>query len=183
MTVLEGTGVRLRPVAPSDYPAFYGWYEDPELVSPFDRYAPETYDEFVRSVEGAGDDPASLAPRFSVDEARSGRLVGTVGHYVAHPVLEYLDVWYLLGDPAARGRGYGREAVFLLVDHLFRTRSIERVGATVDVGNVPSNRLMEGLGFRVEGTLRSSLFHHGQWHDVRIYGITRPEWATRRPPK
>lgn len=183
MTVLEGAGVRLRPLVASDYRTIFGWYEDPELVSPFDRYAPDSYDDFARSVESAADDPTSLAPRFSVEESRSGGLVGAVGHYVAHPVLEYIDVWYLLGDPAARGRGLGREAVSLLVDHLFRTRSVERIGATVDVDNVPSNRLMEGLGFRVEGTLRSALFHHGKWHDVRIYGLTRPEWTVRHPPQ
>ena len=125
----------------------------------------------------------SLEPRFSIEEVSSGRLIGAVGHYVAHPVLEYIDVWYLLGDAAARGRGYGREAVSLLVDYLFRTRSVERIGATVDVANVPSNRLMGGLGFRLEGTLTSSLFHHGQWHNVNVYGLTRPEWVARHPPQ
>jgi len=182
MTVLEGSGVRLRPLSAGDYPTVYGWYNDPDLVAPFDRYAPESYDEFVHASEAAADDPGSLAPRFAIIEQRTGELVGVVGHYVAHPVLEFVDVWYLLGNPATRGRGYGKEAVSLLVGHLFRTRSVERVGATCDVDNVASYRLVEGLGFRQEGTLRSALFHHGRWHDVRIYGITRPEWAARRPP-
>jgi RimJ/RimL family protein N-acetyltransferase len=71
----------------------------------------------------------------------------------------------------------------LLVDHLFRTEFVERVGATCDVDNVPSYRLLEGLDFRHEGTLRSALFHHGRWHDVRVYGVTRAEWVARSPPK
>jgi [ribosomal protein S5]-alanine N-acetyltransferase len=182
MTVLEGPVVRLRPLTANEYRGVFAWYNDPELVAPFDRFSMETYDEFVRSVESASDDPTSLAPRFAVVEKPTGDLVGVVGHYVAHPVLEYVDVWYLLGNPNLRGRGLGREAVRLLVDHLFRTRSVERVGATCDVENVPSYRLVEGLGFRLEGTLRSALFHHGHWHDVRVYGITRSEWMARSPP-
>jgi [ribosomal protein S5]-alanine N-acetyltransferase len=182
MTVLEGSVVRLRPLAPSDYPSVFAWYNDPDVVAPYDRFSMDSYDGFVRSVESAADDPRSLAPRWAVEGRAEGELLGVVGHYLAHPVLEYLDVWYVLGHRSARGRGYGREAVGLLVDHLFRSTSVERVGATCDVDNVPSYRLLEALGFRQEGTLRSALFHHGRWHDVRVYGVTRGEWAARRPP-
>jgi len=180
MVVLEGTTVRLRPVAPPEYPVVFEWYNDPEVVSPFDRYVTDTYDAFVASVEGAGRDPTSLAPRFAIERRAERDLVGVVGHYRAHPVLEYVDVWYVLGERRARGHGIGREAVGLLVDHLFRTETVERIGATCDIENVPSSRLLERLGFRREGTLRSALFHHGRWHDVHVYGITRADRAS--PP-
>jgi RimJ/RimL family protein N-acetyltransferase len=182
MTVLEGSAVRLRPLGPSDYPPVFAWYNDPDIVAPFDRFSQETFEEFVHSVESAPDDPRSLAPRYAVERRAEGDLLGVVGHYLAHPVLEYLDVWYVLGIREARGRGYGREAVELLVDHLFRSTSVARVGATCDVENVPSYRLLEAIGFQQEGTLRSALFHHGRWHDVRVYGFTRAEW-TARPPR
>ncbi len=179
MTELDGTSVRLRPIGPADYATVFGWYNDPEVVAPFDRFSVDTMDSFVRSVETAAGDPASLAPRFVVERLDPPGAIGFVGHYVPHPVLEYVDVWYVLGDRTARGKGYGREAVRLLVDHLYATTSVERVGATCDVENVASYRLVEGLGFRREGTLRSALFHHGRWHDVYVYGVIRSEWAAR----
>ena len=126
MTVLDGTAVRLRPLRPEEYAPVFAWYADPELVAPFDRFETDTFEEFVRAVESSGEDPASLAPRFAVAERSADRVVGVVGHYRAHPVLEYVDVWYLLGDPSVRGRGYGREAVDLLVTELFRAGSVER---------------------------------------------------------
>jgi len=91
-------------------------------------------------------------------------------------------VWYVLGDLASRGHGFGKESVRLLTDHLFTSNALERVGATCDVENVASYRLLESLGFRHEGTFRSALFHHGRWHDVRVYGITRAEWAAKVRP-
>jgi len=181
MTVLEGPHVCHRPLGPADYAAVFAWYNDPEIVAPYDRFETDTWESFVGSVARAGDDPASLAPRFVVEPTASAGPVGVLGYYRAHPVLEYLDVWYLLGDPAVRGRGWGREAVGLLLGHLFATASVARLGATCDVENVPSYRLLEGLGLRREGTLRSALFHHGAWHDVHVYGITAPEWAARHP--
>ena len=80
-----------------------------------------------------------------------------------------------MGDRAARGHGYGREAVGLLTDHLFRSTSVERVAATCDVENAASAKLVEGLGFRREGTFRNAFYHHGRWHDVYVYGVTRAE--------
>ncbi len=182
MTVLEGPTVRLRPIVPEEYRRVFSWYDDPEVVAPFDRFLVDDLESFARAVEAAGNDPASLAPRFGVERRSEGDLVGAVGHYRAHPVLEYVDVWYLLGERSARGRGVGREAVGLLVDQLFRTTSVERVGATCDVENVASYRLAEGLGFRLEGTMRSALYHHARWHDVRFYGVTRSEWSARSRP-
>jgi len=181
MTVLEGTQVRLRPLLPADYPSVFAWYNDPETVAPFDRFSVDTFDAFADALAAAPADPSSLAPRFAVERKDRGKVVGVVGYYQAHPVLEYTDVWYILGDRDARGKGFGREAVRLLVGHLFATANPERVGATCDVDNVASYRLLEGLGFRLEGTLRSALFHHGRWHDVRVYGVTRSEWAGSAP--
>ncbi|MGA8665129.1 MAG: GNAT family protein [Thermoplasmata archaeon] len=181
MVVVEGTKVQLRPLEAADLPRVFEWYGDPDLVAPYDRFFTDTYDSFARSVGEAGEDALSLAPRFAVEARGAPGVVGVVGHYVSHPVLQTVEVWYLIGDPAARGRGYGREAVGLLVDHLFRTTSLERVAATCDVENLASCRLVEGLGFRREGTLRRALHHHARWHDVHVYGITREERAS--PPR
>ena len=181
MVVLEGASVRLRPLVPPDYPTVLAWYSDPELVAPHDRFVADTPEAFAESVTSAVNDPLSLAPRFAIERRADRDLAGIVGYYRGHPVLEYIDVWYLVGSAAARGQGLGGEAVRLLVDHLFRPTSVERFGATIDVENAPSLRLIERLGFRLEGTLRSALYHHARWHDVRLYGVTRGQWADRAP--
>ena len=182
MVLLEGPSVRLRPPEPRDLEGIFTWYNEAEIVAPHDRFSTDTFDDFAASVRAAPGDPVSLAPRFVVETRAPATVVGVVGHYRPHPVLEFVDVWYVLGHLEARGHGYGREAVGLLVDHLFRSETIERVGATVDVENLPSVRLLEGLGFRREGTLRSALFHHGRWHDVHVYGVTRTERSAPPAP-
>ncbi|MEM0129477.1 MAG: GNAT family protein [Thermoplasmata archaeon] len=173
--------VDLVPIAPEHRETIYRWYEDPERVAPFDRYEPESFPEFVRSVEEAPGDPRSLAPRFSVLAREGGQLVGCVGHYRPHPILETIEVWYLIGEPSARGRGFGAAAVGALIDRLYATTDVERVGATCDVENVASYRLLERLGLERQGRLPAALFHHGRWHDVFLYGTTRSAWARAGP--
>jgi RimJ/RimL family protein N-acetyltransferase len=182
MVTLEGRIVRLRPIAPGERLTVAEWYRDPELVAPYDRYSAETDEEFVRSFEATDADDTSLAPRWGIERRVEGDLVGVVGYYAPHPVLEFLDIWYLVAAREARGQGVGREAVELLVDQLFRTKTVERVGATCDVENAPSYRLLEAIGFRREGTLRAALYHHARWHDVHVYGLTRAERKARSAP-
>lgn len=177
--VLEGARVRLRAPAAADLPRLAGWYRDPELVAPFDRFALDRTETLAASIRGAPDDPTSLAPRYVIERRGDGAVVGCVGHYRSHPVMELLDVWYLVGEPTARGAGLGAEAVALLVDRLFASSPTARIGISSDVANLASVRLAERLGFRREGTLRDALYHHARWHDVALYGITRPEWAAR----
>jgi len=182
LPVLEGPTVRLRAPRPADMMTLFGWYNDPETVAPFDRFSLDSFESFQTAVTAAPDDPRSLAPRFVVERRAGNRVVGFVGHYQAHPVLEVTDIWYVLGDRAERGKGYGREAVSLLVDYLFHEFHLARVGATADTANEPSLKILERLGFRREGTLRSALYHHAAWHDVAIFGVTRSEWGAQRRP-
>jgi [ribosomal protein S5]-alanine N-acetyltransferase len=175
----EGPRVRLRPATPEDLKRTFDWYNDPEVVAPFDRFSVDSFEEFERSVRDAVNDPASLAPRYVVALREGDIPIGFVGHYVPHPVLETVDVWYVIGDRRARRHGYASEAVELLVTHLFETTTLVRIGATVDVDNQPSLALLERLGFKREGVLRSALFHHARWHDIALYGVIRDEWAKR----
>jgi ribosomal-protein-alanine N-acetyltransferase len=179
---LEGPRLRLRAPRAEDHPLLFDWYNDPELVAPFDRFGVDNYEGFERALAEAPEDSASLAPRYVLERREDARLLGFVGYYAAHPVLSLTDVWYVLGDVGERRKGYGQEAVGLMVSHLFRTAPLARVGATCDVDNLPSVRLLERIGFLREGTLRRSLFHHGSWHDVHTYGVTREEWANRKAP-
>jgi ribosomal-protein-alanine N-acetyltransferase len=90
----------------------------------------------------------------------------------------------LFGD-ARRGRGYGTEAVALLVDYLFREAGAGRVQATTAVGNEPMRRVLEKTGFTYEGTLRGFMPAGAGREDYALYAITRDDWPSivgRRPP-
>jgi RimJ/RimL family protein N-acetyltransferase len=176
---LQGYSVRLRAPKDEELSVLFDWYNDPELVAPFDRFTLDTLASFRAGVAAAEADPRSLAPRFVVDRVEDDKPIGFVGYYDPHPVLETTDVWYVIGDSTARGKGFGKEAVGLLLDHLFHRFPRPRIGATCDVANIPSMRLLEGLGFRREGTFLAALFHHGAWHDIAVYGVTHEEWAAR----
>jgi ribosomal-protein-alanine N-acetyltransferase len=75
------------------------------------------------------------------------------------------------------GRGIATEAVRAVLVHGFEQMELHRVEAVTIVDNVRSIRLLERVGFRLEGVRReSSLEDDGQFHGRAIYGLLRPEF-------
>lgn len=155
----------------------FRWHNDPDAIAPWDRFDVESYEGLEEALRTAPADPRSLMPRFMIVARQGEKPLGVVGFFTSYTALDTVDIWYAITIPDERGKGYGSEAVRLLVDFLFTHKPLERVGATSDVENEASYKLLEKLGFRREGQLQRALFHHGAWHDVYAYGLIRAEWA------
>ena len=111
-----------------------------------------------------------------------GRLVGDVQGRCPRFALPS-GVWELgieLWDSADRGRGIGRETVALLSSYLFEREDAIRVQATTDVDNVSMRRVLEVLGFDLEGILHGFMpGAAGPARDYAMYGVTRGAWEAR----
>ncbi len=77
--------------------------------------------------------------------------------------------------PAAQGRGIAREALGALVDWLFAEAGLHRVFAHADDRNATVHRLLEHLGFRLEGRLVDADWYKHEWTTLRIYARLAPE--------
>jgi ribosomal-protein-alanine N-acetyltransferase len=62
-------------------------------------------------------------------------------------------------------------AVALVCDHAFGPVGLHRVQADIRPENLPSQRLVERLGFRQEGLLRRYLDIDGDWRDHRSFAL------------
>ena len=81
--------------------------------------------------------------------------------------------------PEVHGDGYGKEAVSLVVDYVFRTHDTPAVGAGAYDFNDASRGLLESLGFEEEGHIRKDRFVDGEYVDTVEYGLLRREWRER----
>ena len=88
----------------------------------------------------------------------------------------------LIGDDRDRGRGFGRAAVDLLLDHAFDTLGLARVYLHVLAGNAAARRLYAARGFLEEGRLRGHAFKNGRWEDVLVMGVLRNERTPAEGP-
>lgn len=78
--------------------------------------------------------------------------------------------------PDAQGEGYGKTAVSLAIEYVFRTYDVPGVGAVVYDFNDASRGLLESLGFTEEGRIRKDRFVDGRYVDTLQFGLLCEEW-------
>jgi RimJ/RimL family protein N-acetyltransferase len=76
------------------------------------------------------------------------------------------------------GRGFGTEALRLVVRFAFSTLRLHRLQATVAAGNARSARVLEKVGFRREGVARHAHRRAGRWRDDWLFGLLRSEFLS-----
>jgi RimJ/RimL family protein N-acetyltransferase len=173
--MLIGRTVSLRPPVSGDATLLSDWHNDPEYLGRFYNVWPTTPEGWVSSIsqsQGAGQKAMYLI----IDQ--DGSPVGTIGYFdpFTHDIFRGYEIWYQV-HPTQRKKGIATEAARLLIDHLFNATSIERIQATSVVGNVASDRVLKKIGMTREGEYRRVSFLHGEFVDMTLYSIVRPDWV------
>lgn len=81
-----------------------------------------------------------------------------------------------IGDADFRGKGYGTEAMTLMLKFAFLVQNLHRVNLGVFSFNPRAIRCYEKCGFKYEGVERDYIFKDDQYWDAHLMGILRPEW-------
>jgi ribosomal-protein-alanine N-acetyltransferase len=103
-----------------------------------------------------------------VDDRFAGQVtVGAIARGSANSA--YLGYW--IGRPYA-GRGIMPTALAMVIDHCFADAGLHRVEANIRPENAASRRVVEKLGFRLEGTRERYIHIAGGWRDHLSYALT-----------
>jgi RimJ/RimL family protein N-acetyltransferase len=80
------------------------------------------------------------------------------------------------------GRGYGSEAVSLMLRFGFTELNLRRISLSVFEYNTRAVRAYEKAGFQQEGRLRQALQRDGRRWDELFMGILREDWLRLHGP-
>jgi RimJ/RimL family protein N-acetyltransferase len=172
---LTGERVTLLPVGPEHVEGLYELVSDPEvgrLTGSHGEIDPEATRQWY-ATRGDQADRLDLA-------------IMAEGDYVGEVVLNELDRHNLscnlrialIGDRVF-GKGYGTEAIELVLDHAFATTPLHRISLAVFAFNERARHVYKKVGFVEEGVLRDALLWEGEWHDSVTMSVLRPEWQSR----
>ena len=171
--MLRGTHVTLRAMRRDDLPRLNAFNNDVavELAGGGDPPLPQSLErleaEFDSSTGSGGRDGTSFA--IEVD----GVMIGQCALFNLHPVAHRMELGITIGDQAYWGKGYGREAVQLLVDYGFRHHNLHRIFLEVHARNERAIRAYQACGFVEEGRLRQHVWSDGSYDDLVIMGVLR----------
>jgi RimJ/RimL family protein N-acetyltransferase len=174
LDLLEGKNVNLRVMESDDVDFLVESLNDIDFDSEFLPISQTSKVDALRKFENPSQVAIMCERQRFVIEKKDGTRIGTVAHWLAQPE-RFLEIGYDVAG-SERGKGYGTEAVQLIVDYLFLSMDVARIQAFTDVRNKASHRVLEKAGFKREGTLRNAGFVRGHKADAYAYGVIREEW-------
>lgn len=82
-----------------------------------------------------------------------------------------LGYWF---NPQHWGQGYATEAVKEVVRFAFKSLGLKRINASCFIQNHKSQKLLDRVGFHMEGVRKKGRVRKGRYYDEATYGIVRP---------
>jgi RimJ/RimL family protein N-acetyltransferase len=163
MEVLEGDGIRIRPLRDGDAERFAAGTRDPEVRDHSGLPAQHT-PQSARAAFAALDDEAFVLR--AIADAADDAFLGTVILFdiARHERRCEVGFWLI---PEGRGRGAASTAVRLACDWAAAAWRIERFEAHADADNPASHAVLERNGFEREGLMRG----YGRRGDRRVDAV------------
>lgn len=81
-----------------------------------------------------------------------------------------------IGDPADRQKGYGGEALAMLLRFCFNELNLYRLSTVIAEYNLVAQQMLEKAGFKIEVIRREALHRDGRRWDFYHYGLLAQDW-------
>lgn len=180
---LEGRHILLEPLALNHASALWRAAE-PEIFS-YHSLRPEdesqgAFEVYIqRSLGMPGRLPFAIVLKAQGDgqDERGERAIGTTSYMDIRPDHRGLEIGYTWIARSCQGAYVNPECKYLLLRHAFQTLGAIRVQLKTDGRNLHSQRAIEKLGAKREGTLRKHMvMPDGYIRDTVMFSITDDEW-------
>lgn len=126
--VATGVLVLIREKRLEDAAIDYEWRKDPELAA-YDAAQPLTmsFRAYVATVADEIETPATHRRSYSIETLDGGRHIGNLMYYGYEPARAEAELGITIGDRDYWSRGYGSDAVKLMLGFLFGEMGLKRV--------------------------------------------------------
>lgn len=175
MFLLETHRLLLRPFRDGDAATFAAYRSDP-LVARYQGWdAPFTLEQataFVASMMQAEPGRPGAWFQAAIERRADGAMLGDCAFQVLADEPQQAQIGCTLAR-AHQGQGIAAEAVSRLVEYLFADLGLHRVIGVCDLENQASRRLLERLGFHLEGVFRENVLFKGAWGSECVYALLR----------
>jgi RimJ/RimL family protein N-acetyltransferase len=180
--MIEGDRVRLRKLERDDLPLLHAWLNDADLMT-WARFSPDHMatrealaKEYERELQGEDHERTT----FIIEKRAKAKAIGWCVMRTWDRKHVNTNVGLGLGDKALWGKGYGTEAMRLLLTIVFDHQRWHRAELWTLADNARAIRSFEKCGFREEGREREAAYFEGKHRDIVLMGQLKSEWDARK---
>ncbi|MGG3883163.1 GNAT family N-acetyltransferase [Brevibacillus panacihumi] len=174
---LEGERVYLRPVGMEDVEVYYQMLFDSEARRLTGTQKAFTREEISAYIESKRNDSSGVLLLIALRE--NDQVIGDVqiGGIDRNNRNAYIRI--AIDSSSFQGKGYGSEAMLLMLDYGFGILNLHRIELNVFAYNARAIHTYEKLGFQREGVQRQALYYNHEYHDSILMSMLADEYRER----
>jgi RimJ/RimL family protein N-acetyltransferase len=178
--MITGERIILRAWQKADLETFTRWFDDPEVTIYLgNAYPALSYEEEERFYEST----SQQKHRYCIVTKDEGVLIGNCAIHGIDTKNRSAEMGIVIGEKAYWNKGYGREALTLLMEIGFEGLGLNRMWLQHVDFNERGHRCYLAAGLTEEGRARQANFVKGAFHDDVIMSILSEEYAALKAAK
>ncbi|MFC1715762.1 GNAT family N-acetyltransferase [Candidatus Poribacteria bacterium] len=171
-----GDRLYLRPVEVEDGDAHVPWRSDAEIRQYMGMPSPTNRIRERESLEGCYKNDRNI--HLGIALRKNDQLIGGIGLYYISMPHRHAELGILIGDRNCWSKGYGTEAMNLILEYGFNQLNLHRIYLFVLDFNPRAIRAYEKVGFKREAVFRDHGYRNGEYCDDHAMSILEDEWRT-----
>jgi len=168
-----GSRLYLSPMNTGDAEIYTIWLNDENVAANIGQYS-----KIVSLVTEQKylDNAASGGQNYAIVLLDGDRLIGNISLFDENAVNRTATLGLFIGDEENRNKGYGAEAIRLLLSYGFKTLNLLNVMLTVNSDNLRAIACYKKVGFRDIGRRRNAVYKEGRYVDLNYMDILNTEF-------
>lgn len=173
VTEIRGNRIILREQREEDAPYFTYWFNQPKVMFQcgFEKTVSEAEMKTCIAVNHKSDDSVW----YTITDLE-GNLLGETGLLRMFPAWHQTDLTIIIPDPQMQHKGYGTEAIRIMLDLAFHEYKMHRVSIGVVGLNTDALEFYKKIGFKQEGILEEAYYYNNEYSDFIMMRILSHEW-------
>ena len=159
---LVGKKCYLSPMDINDAEKYTEWLNDLEVVSNLSIYNSVINTEMEKTIL----EKLSKEHNYSIIDIKTNELIGSCGFIETDHLNQASEIGIFIGNKNFWNKGYGTEALSLLIDYGYKALNLHNIMLKVYSFNERAIKSYEKIGFKIIGKRRESLKRGNKTYDV-----------------
>ena len=165
--VLIGEKVTLKTIVEDEfYEKYYQWLRHIEVIDGIGEEENMSVEEIIQMHNEWREDPSNLT--LGIYDNETGKPVGDINLMDSEDFEKGPEIAIMIGE---RGKGFGKEALKLMIDYAFNSIKVSQINLDVYKDN-PAANLYQKIGFKINGERKDP--ENGR--DEYKMALTKKEW-------
>lgn len=166
------TRISLRNILREDASIIYQWKQDSIVKKmALDETYKTTLEEQIEDIE-----------RVLNSEKSDYKIILKDNQPIGYVRIDFMDslyemAWLRFALGSDRGKGFAKQALQIYFKTLFK-KGVKRLEGEVYAYNIPSQKLLESIGFIREGVKREAHLYQNRYYDIYVYGLLKKDFIS-----